>query len=411
MQRFARSFHTSRVARLNSVYILSAVRTPIGNFQGSLKSLSAPELGVIAANAAVERAHIPKEAVEECIFGHVLQAGVGQSPARQVVIKGGFPEETEAITINKVCASGLKTVSLATQAIALGDRDVVLAGGMESMSQAPYYLPRGGLSFGHQAASDSIIKDGLWDAYNNIHMGSCCENTNRRDGITREDQDNFAIESYKRAIETQKNGGFVDEIVPVTIKSKKGETVVSEDEGPRGVKFENIPKLRPAFDKNGTVTAANASSLNDGAAALVLASGAKATELKSSVLGKVIAYADAATAPIDFTIAPSKAVPLALKKAGLTVDDIAKWELNEAFAGVSIANNRILGIDPAKVNVKGGAVALGHPIGASGARILVTLLHNLKEGEYGVAGICNGGGAATAVVVKRVSAVEPESKL
>jgi acetyl-CoA C-acetyltransferase len=237
-------------------------------------------------------------------------------------------------------------------------------------------------------------------------MGNCCENTNKRDNISRKEQDDFAIESYRRALESLETKAFEEEIVPVTIKTKKGETIVTEDEGPRSVKLERIPGLRPAFMKDGTVTAANASSLNDGAAALLLASGAKAKELKTPILAKVIAYADAATAPIDFTIAPSLAIPILLKRAGLQVSDIAKWELNEAFAGVSITNNRRLGLDPAKVNVKGGAVALGHPIGASGARILVTLIHNLKEGEYGVAGICNGGGGATTVLVKRVSAVE-----
>jgi acetyl-CoA C-acetyltransferase len=403
-RNFTRSFSTGRALSLKSVYILSGARTPIGNFGGALKSVSAADLGVVAANAAVERANIKKSDVEEFYFGQVLQAGVGQAPARQVVIKGGFPQETEATTINKVCASGLKAVSLASQAIQTGDRDVVLAGGTESMSNAPFYVSRN-LGFGHQQLVDSIVKDGLTDTYDKIHMGMCCENTNKREGITREDQDNFAIESYKRALDAQKNGGFDAEIVPVVVKSKKGEVIVSEDESPKSVKFDGIPKLRPAFDKNGTVTAANASSLNDGAAALVLASGEKAQELGANVVAKVIAYADAATAPIDFTIAPSKAVPILLKRAGLTKDDIARWELNEAFAGVSVANNRLLGLDPAKVNVKGGAVALGHPIGASGARILVTLINNLKEGEYGVAGICNGGGAATTLLIQKVSAV------
>ncbi|ANB14038.1 acetyl-CoA C-acetyltransferase [Sugiyamaella lignohabitans] len=409
MQRFAtRSFSTSRASRsLKSAYILGGARTPIGNFGGSLKAVSAVDLGIVAANGAIEKAGIKKSDVQEVYFGHVIQGNVGQAPARQVVIKGGFPETTEATTINKVCASGLKSVSLAVQAIQTGDRDVLLAGGMESMSNTPYYSVRNA-SFGNQQLTDSILGDGLTDVYNKIHMGLCCENTNKREGITREDQDNFAIESYKRAIEAQKNGGFDNEIVPVTIKTKKGDVVVSEDEAPKVIKFESVPKLRPAFAKDGTITAANASSLNDGAAALVVSSGSKAKELGANVVAKVIAYADAATAPIDFTIAPSKAVPILLKRAGLTVDDIAKWELNEAFAGVSIANNRILGLDPAKVNVKGGAVAIGHPIGASGARILVTLINNLKEGEYGVAGICNGGGAATTLLIQKVSKVEDE---
>lgn len=402
---FIRNFHVSRAVRLNSAYIIGAARTPIGNFQGSLKALSGADLGAIVANAVVERAGVEKKDVGEVYFGQVLQAGVGQAPARQVIKKAGFPDEVEATAINKVCASGLKAVSLATQSIQVGDRDVVLAGGTESMSNSPYYLPRT-LGFGHQKAQDSIILDGLTDVYDQIHMGNCCENTNKRDNITREDQDNFAIESYRRSLESIKNNAFAEEIVPVVIKSKKGEVTVTEDEGPKSVKLEKIPTLRAAFEKNGTITAANASSLNDGAAALLLASGAKAKELKTPVLAKVVAYADAATAPIDFTIAPSLAIPILLKRAGLTVNDIAKWELNEAFSGVSITNNRRLGLDPAKVNVKGGAVSLGHPIGASGARILVTLIHNLKEGEYGVAGICNGGGGATSVLIKRVSAVE-----
>ncbi|CDO55049.1 hypothetical protein DV113_004178 [Geotrichum candidum] len=403
--RFVRQFHYTRTLKLNSAYIIAAARTPIGNFQGSLKTLSGSDLGAIVASAVVERANIKKSDVTDSYFGQVLQAGVGQAPARQVIKKAGFPDETEATAINKVCASGLKAVSLATQAIQVGDRDVVLAGGTESMSNSPFYLPRN-LGFGNQVAKDSIINDGLTDVYDQIHMGNCCENTNQRDNITRKDQDDFAIESYRRAIESLDNKAFAEEIVPVTIKTRKGETVVSEDEGPRSVKLDKIPSLRPAFIKDGTVTAANASSLNDGAAALLLASGSKAKELKTPVLAKVVAYADAATAPIDFTIAPSLAIPILLKRAGLQVSDIAKWELNEAFAGVSITNNRRLGLDPAKVNVKGGAVALGHPIGASGARILVTLIHNLKEGEYGVAGICNGGGGATTVLIKRVSAVE-----
>lgn len=402
---FTRNFHVSKLARLNSAYIIAAGRSPIANFQGALKTVSATDLGAQVVKAVVERAHVKPADVEEAYIGQVIQGGVGQAPARQVVLKAGLPETTEATTINKVCASGLKAVALATQSIWLGDAGVVLAGGTESMSQTPYYLPRT-LGFGHTPAQDSIIHDGLTDVYNKIHMGSCCENTNRRENVTREDQDNFSIESYKRSLETIKNGGFKDEIVPIVVKSKKGETIFDTDESPGSVKLEKLPQLRPAFEKDGTVTAGNSSSLNDGAAALVLASGDKAKELHTPVLAKVIAYADAAVAPIDFTIAPSFAIPKLLKKAGLTVDDIAKWELNEAFAGVSVANNRRLGLDPSKVNVKGGAVALGHPIGASGARILVTLLNNLKDGEYGVAAICNGGGAATSVLVKKVSAVE-----
>lgn len=401
--RSTRLFSTSRNT-LKDVFILSAARTAIADFQGGLAKIKAPELGVIAADAAVSRAGIKKEHVEEVYFGNVLQAGVGQAPARQVVVKGGFPESTEATTINKVCASGLKTVTIAANAIKAGERDVILAGGMESMSNSPYYAERG-LKYGNSQLKDSIVHDGFTDAYDQILMGSCCENTNKRENITREQQDEFAAESYRRALETIKNGGFKEEIVPVVTKGRKGEVVFDEDESPKAIKFEKIPTLRAVFEKNGTVTAANASSINDGAAALVVASGDKAKELGAKVVAKIISYADAATAPIDFTIAPSLAIPKALEKAGLTKDDIAKWEINEAFSGVSLANMKLLDLDPSKVNVKGGAVALGHPIGASGARILVTLIHNLQEGEYGVAAICNGGGAATALVIQKVSSV------
>lgn len=402
---FTRNFHLSKVANLHQAYIIAAGRSPIANFNGALKTVSATDLGAQVVKAVVERSHVPPAEVEEAYIGMVLQGGVGQAPGRQVVIKAGLPDTTEATTINKVCASGLKSVALATQSVWLGDAGVVLAGGTESMSNTPYYLPRT-LGFGHTPASDSILHDGLTDAYDKIHMGICCENTNARENITREDQDQFALESYRRSLESIKTGAFKDEIVPITIKTRKGETVFSEDEGPGSAKLDKLSTLRPAFKKDGTVTAANASALNDGAAAVIVASGEKAKELKTPVLAKVIAYADAAIAPIDFTVAPSFAIPKLLKKAGLKVEDIAKWELNEAFSGVSIANNRRLGLDPAKVNVKGGAVALGHPIGASGARILVTLLGNLKEGEYGVAAICNGGGAASSLLIKKVSAVE-----
>ncbi|VVT57606.1 uncharacterized protein SAPINGB_P005779 [Magnusiomyces paraingens] len=402
---FVRNFHLSHISKLNSAYIIAAGRSPIANFNGALKTVSATDLGAQVVKAVVARSGVKPVDVEEAYIGQVIQAGAGQAPARQVVLKAGLPDTTEATTINKVCASGLKSVALATQSIWLGDASVVLAGGTESMSQTPYYLPRT-LGFGHTPTKDSILHDALTDVYNKIHMGSCCENTNRRENVSREDQDNFSVESYRRSLETIKNGGFKDEIIPITVHSKKGDVIFSEDESPGSVNLERLPKLRPAFEKDGSVTAGNSSSLNDGAAALVLASGDKAKELHTPVLAKVIAYADAATAPIDFTIAPSFAIPKLLKKAGLKVEDIAKWELNEAFAGVSVANARRLGLDPSKVNVKGGAVALGHPIGASGARIVVTLINVLKDGEYGVAAICNGGGAATALLIKKVSKVE-----
>ncbi|AOW05263.1 peroxisomal acetoacetyl-CoA thiolase [Yarrowia lipolytica] len=391
--------------RLNAAYIVGAARTPVGKFNGALKSVSAIDLGITAAKAAVQRSKVPADQIDEFLFGQVLTANSGQAPARQVVIKGGFPESVEATTINKVCSSGLKTVALAAQAIKAGDRNVIVAGGMESMSNTPYYSGRG-LVFGNQKLEDSIVKDGLWDPYNNIHMGNCCENTNKRDGITREQQDEYAIESYRRANESIKNGAFKDEIVPVEIKTRKGTVTVSEDEEPKGANAEKLKGLKPVFDKQGSVTAGNASPINDGASAVVVASGTKAKELGTPVLAKIVSYADAATAPIDFTIAPSLAIPAALKKAGLTKDDIALWEINEAFSGVALANLMRLGIDKSKVNVKGGAVALGHPIGASGNRIFVTLVNALKEGEYGVAAICNGGGASTAIVIKKVSSVE-----
>ncbi|RCH82495.1 erg10, acetyl-CoA C-acetyltransferase, partial [Rhizopus stolonifer] len=343
---------------------------------------------------------IKPEDVEEAFIGNVLQANLGQSPARQAILNAGCPETTEATTINKVCASGMKAVILAAQNIKTGDRQIMVAGGMESMSNAPYYAPRN-VAYGHQQMNDAIIKDGLWDAYNNIHMGGCAENTATNYSISREQQDEHAIESYKRAAEAWEKGVFDNEIVPVTLKSKKGEIIFKEDEEYKNVKFDKIKSLRPVFKKDGSVTAANASTLNDGASALVLMSRAKADELGVKPLARIISYADAATAPIDFTIAPSKALPVALKKAGLTVDDISKFELNEAFSVVARVNEQLMKLDPSKVNVSGGAVALGHPIGSSGSRIIVTLTHLLKSGEYGAAAVCNGGGAASSIVIQR----------
>ncbi|KAG2197808.1 hypothetical protein INT46_011379 [Mucor plumbeus] len=384
----------------SDVVIASAVRTPVGCFNGSLKSLRAIELGGIAAKSAIERAGIKPEDVEEAYFGNVLQANLGQSPARQAILNAGCPETTEATTINKVCASGMKAVMLAAQTIKAGDRQVMVAGGMESMSNAPYYAPRGA-AYGHQQLNDAIIKDGLWDAYNNIHMGSCAENTAANYNITRQDQDEHAIESYKRAAKAWENGAFDAEIAPVTLKTKKGETVIKIDEEFKNVKFDKITSLRAVFKKDGTVTAANASTLNDGASALVLMSRAKAEELGVKPLARIVSYADAATAPIDFTIAPAKALPVALEKAGLTIDDISKFELNEAFSVVARVNQKLMKLDPSKVNVNGGAVALGHPIGSSGSRIIVTLTHLLKSGEFGAAAVCNGGGAASSIVIQK----------
>ncbi|KAK7206505.1 Thiolase, N-terminal domain-containing protein [Myxozyma melibiosi] len=389
-----------------SVFIVSAARTPVGKFAGSLKSVKAPALGSVAIKAALERAQITDEnkaAVDAVYFGNVLQANVGQLPARQAAIGAGLLHETEATTINKVCASGLKSVALATQSILTGDSELVVAGGMESMSNAPFYFPRGA-QYGHVTAADAIIRDGLWDVYDDIHMGICAEMTVKNFSLTREQQDEYAQESYRRAIAAQDSGVFAAEIAAVEIAGRGGKTVtVTEDEEPKSVNLARLPSLRPAFDKNGTVTAGNASPLNDGASAIVLASSQAIGDYGlAKPLAKVLSYADASTKPVDFTIAPSKSIPRALERAGVRVGDIARWEINEAFAAVSIANMQILGLDPAKVNVDGGAVALGHAIGSSGSRILVSLVYALKPGELGVAAICNGGGGSTAVVVERL---------
>lgn len=344
-------------------------------------------------------------------MGNVLQGSVGQAPARQAAIFAGIPSSVEAITINKVCASGLKSVVFAAQNIQLGLADAQIAGGMENMSQVPYYVPRAsGLPpFGHVTMEDGLIKDGLTDVYDKFHMGVCAENTAKKHSVTREMQDEYAIQSYQRAQEAWKANAFADEIAPVTIKGRKGDTVVKTDEGYMDIKFEKVPTLKPAFvrDGTGTVTAANSSTLNDGASALVLGSKAIAREYGpgSRVLARICSYADAAIDPIDFPVAPAKAVPIALERAGITKDQVAIWEFNEAFAAVIKANEKILGLEGAKVNPLGGAISLGHALGSSGSRILVTLLHQLKEGEYGVAAICNGGGAATAVVVQRIGSV------
>ncbi|KAJ1906696.1 Acetyl-CoA acetyltransferase, mitochondrial, partial [Coemansia sp. IMI 209127] len=345
---------------------------------------------------AIDPAH-----VKEVYMGNVLQAAEGQAPTTQALIKAGLSESTPATTINKVCASGMKAVMLATQNIQLGIQPAMIAGGMESMSNVPFYAPRA-KEYGHSELSDGIIKDGLWDVYNNFHMGNCAENTARKHNISREMQDSHAIASYKRAAAAWDAGVFSNEVVPVTIKTRKGDTIVSVDEEFTNVKYDKVPTLRPVFEKNGTVTAANASTLNDGASALLLLSTERASELSIKPLARVVSYADAATLPIDFTIAPALAVPIALERAGLAIKDIALWEFNEAFSVVARVNEKILGLDPERVNIAGGAVALGHPIGSSGSRILVTLTHLLKPGQFGCAAICNGGGGASAVVIQRL---------
>jgi acetyl-CoA C-acetyltransferase len=391
---------------MNEVYIISAVRTPIGSFGGSLSSQSASQLGAIAIKAAVERAGIDPSQVQEVFMGNVLSANIGQAPATQAAKYAGLPD-IPATAVNKVCASGTKAIMFAAQSIALGENDIVVAGGMESMSNVPYYLDkaRNGYRLGDGQIIDGLVKDGLWDVYNNYHMGSAAELCAADCNISREDQDAYAIESYKRSQGAQSDGKFKDEIIPVEIKDKKGEiTLIDEDEEVKAVKFEKIPSLKPVFQKDGTVTAANASTLNDGAAALVLMSRSKAEELGLKPLAKILSYADAQQAPEWFTTAPSKAIPRALERAGIEPGKVDFYEINEAFSVVSIANNRILELDPSKVNINGGAVSMGHPLGASGARIIVTLIHVLKQngGKIGVAGICNGGGGASAMVIENL---------
>ena len=391
---------------MKEVVIISAIRTPIGSFGGSLAGFSATQLGGIAIKAAIEKAGIKPEQVQELYMGNVLSANLGQAPATQAAKHAGLPD-LPATTINKVCASGTKAIMFAAQSIALGQNDIVVAGGMESMSNVPYYLAkaRTGYRLGNGEITDGLLKDGLWDVYNDYHMGSAAELCAATCNISREDQDAFAISSYQRAQHAQQTGKFKEEIVPVESTDRKGVvTVISEDDEPATVKFDKIASLKPVFKKDGTVTAANASTLNDGAAALVLMSAEKAAELGLTPLAKIIAYADAQQEPEWFTTAPAKAIPLALKRAGIDIKDVDYFEINEAFSVVSLANNKLLNLDNEKVNLHGGAVALGHPLGASGARILVTLLSVMSQnnGKIGVAGICNGGGGASAMVIEKI---------
>jgi acetyl-CoA C-acetyltransferase len=389
------------------VYILSAVRTPIGSFGGSLKGFSAPQLGAIAIKGALEKANIQKEEVTDVLMGSVLQAGLGQAPARQAAKLSGLPDSVNCTTVNKVCASGMKAITQAAQSIMLGDAEVVIAGGMESMSNVPFYMPqlRWGNKYGNVAMVDGLAHDGLTDVYKGYAMGNAAELCAAECGVSREQQDAFAIESYKRSQAAVNGGKFEAEIIPVNIPQKKGDPIVfAKDEEPFNVKFDKIPELKSAFIKDGSVTAANASTMNDGAAALVLVSKEYADKNNLKPLAKIVSYADAEQAPEWFTTTPSIALPKALAKAGLQNSDISYWELNEAFAVVGIENTRRLGIDPAKVNVNGGAVSLGHPLGCSGARIIVTLINVLQQNEarYGAAGICNGGGGASAMVIERL---------
>ena len=392
---------------MKEVYIISAVRTAIGSFGGSLKDFTATQLGAVAIKGAVQKAGIRPEQVQDVLMGCVIQANLGQAPARQASKFAGLPNEVNCTTVNKVCASGMKAIAQAAQSIALGDADIVVAGGMESMSNVPFYIEnmRWGNKYGNTTIIDGLAKDGLTDVYDGKAMGNAAELCAKECGISRGDQDAFAIESYKRSQAASDAGKFANEIVPVSIPQRKGEPLVfAKDEEPYNVKFDKIPELKPSFQKDGTVTAANASTLNDGAAALVLMSKEKADELGMKPIAKIISYADAEQAPEWFTVTPSLAVPKAVAKAGLKMEDISYWELNEAFAVVGIENTKRMKLNPAKVNVNGGAVSIGHPLGASGARIIVTLINVLKQNKakYGAAGICNGGGGASAMVIENV---------
>jgi acetyl-CoA C-acetyltransferase len=391
---------------VKNVYIVSAVRTPMGSFLGAFSDVSATQLGAIAIRAALDRSGLEAGCIDEVFMGNVLQAGVGQAPARQAALGAGLGHHVPCTTVNKVCASGMKAIMLGAQTILAGDNNVVVVGGMENMSQTPHYANgRNGTKFGNITLLDGITKDGLLDVYSKVPMGNCAELCAKEYGISREEQDAFAIESYRRAATAWDAGAFEEEVIPVPVPQRKGDPVmVTKDEEYTNVFLDKIPSLRPAFDKEGTITAANASTLNDGASALVLASEEAVKKYGLTPLAKVVSYADAAQAPEWFTTAPSLAVPKALEKAGLSVSDIDYWELNQAFSVVGIANTRILGLDSSKVDVHGGAVALGHPLGNSGSRVVVTLLNVLKQkgGTFGAAGICNGGGGASALVIERL---------
>ena len=388
------------------VYIVSAVRTPIGSFGGGLSTVSATQLGATAIKGALLKSGLPAESIDEVIMGHVLQANLGQAPARQAAIYAGLNENVPCTTVNKVCASGMKAISLGAQTILAGDNNIVVVGGMENMSAVPHYFnARNAVKLGDAKMTDGLVKDGLTDVYNKVHMGVCADECASEYNFSREDRDAFAIESYNRSAAAWAAGKFKEEVVAVEVPQRRGDAiVVSEDEEYKNVKMDKIPQLRPVFNKEGTVTAANASTLNDGASALILASKEAVEKYNLKPIAKLVSYADAAQEPKWFTTAPAKAIPIALGKANLTVKDIDYWELNEAFAVVGLANTKKLGLDPSKVDVNGGAVSLGHPLGNSGSRIIVTLIHVLKQngGKYGAAGICNGGGGASAMVIENI---------
>ena len=388
------------------VYIIAAKRTAIGSFMGSLSSVSATQLGATAIKGAIEQAGIKADQVTEVFMGNVLQAGVGQAPARQAALGAGLSEEVACTTINKVCASGMKAIMLGSQSIMVGENDFVVAGGMESMSQTPHYVDgRNATKFGNIVMNDGIMKDGLLDVHNKVAMGNCAEICAKEYNFTREDQDNFAITSYTRSAEAWKNGKFSNEVVPVSVPQRKGDPLIfSEDEEYKNVSLNKIPELRPAFEKEGTITAANASTINDGASALILASKEAVEKYGLKPLAKIISFADAAQAPEWFTTSPAKAITKALEKVNLKTENIDYWELNQAFSVVGLANIKILGLNPEKVDVNGGAVALGHPLGNSGSRVVVTLINVLKQNnaKYGGAAICNGGGGASAIIIENI---------
>lgn len=392
---------------MKEAYIVSAVRTPMGSFGGSLAGMTATQLGSIAIQGALGKIGLDPNEVQEVYMGNVISANLGQAPARQAALGAGLSKSTPCTTVNKVCASGMKSIMLAATSVMAGQNEVVIAGGMESMSNIPFYLDKArfGYKLGNGQLTDGLLKDGLWDVYNNFHMGNAGELCAREDKISREDQDAYAIGSYTKAANAWKNGKFQNEIVPVPIPQRKGDPVLfAEDEEYKNVNFDKIPSLNPVFDKAGTITAANASTLNDGASAVIIMSKEKAEALGIKPLAKIIGFADAATEPEWFTIAPSLAIPIALKRAGIEKEQVDFYELNEAFAVVALANNRRLGLNPDKVNVYGGGVSLGHPLGSSGARITITLLNVLQQegGKYGVASLCNGGGGASAIVIEKV---------
>lgn len=392
---------------MKEVVIVSAARTPIGSFGGALSGISAPNLGAIAIKGALAKAGVDADQVEEVYMGNVLQAGIGQAPARQAAMFAGIPQDVPCTTINKVCSSGMKALMMAAQAIKSGDADVIVAGGMENMSAVPHYLPTGrnGVKLGNISMTDGLVHDGLTDVYNNQHMGLCAELCAEEHEFSREDQDGFALESYRRSAAAWEAGKYSDEVVPVAVPQRRGDDlIVDTDEDFSKVRADKVPALRPVFKKDGTITAANASNINDGACAMVVMSADKAAELGLKPVAKIRGYADAAHEPEWFTTAPAKALPKALAKAGVSQDEVAYYEFNEAFSVVGLANMKILGLDPEKVNVNGGAVSIGHPLGASGARIVTTLLSVLDQngGKLGAAAICNGGGGASAIVVEKL---------